>query len=61
MPTSTMSIQSVKQESKPINIIKNMDTRCSRNCIKNWTNYNESPPKYQICECNKNIMFGINK
>ena len=61
MLTSTKKFQLKTIDIKPINFIKNRDTRCSKNCIKNWTNYNESPPKYQICECNKNNMFSINK
>lgn len=46
---------------EPINLIKNRDTRCSKNCIKNWTKYNQHVPKYQICECNKNNILFINK
>ena len=33
--------------------IMNFDTRCSRECYKNWTNFGQKVPRYQICECNK--------
>ena len=32
---------------------------CSRGCIYNWINYNQSPPVWQHCRCSiqKNIGF----
>ena len=45
----------------PSLLIKNRDKRCSRGCIINWTKYNQKPPKYQICECNKNNLLIKNK
>ena len=42
---------------QPVYFIKNRDKRCGRNCIINWTKYNQKIPVYQICECNKNNIL----
>ena len=42
---------------EPINLIKNRDTRCSKNCIKNWTKYKQFPPIGHYCKCNQKAFF----
>ena len=41
----------------PLTLIKDRDKRCGRGFIINWTKFNQTIPKYQICECNKNNIF----
>jgi hypothetical protein len=31
--------------------IKNMDTKCSRGCVQNWTKHNQKPPIGHYCNC----------
>ena len=33
--------------------IKDIDTRCSRGCIKNYTMFNQKAPVYLFCNCNQ--------
>jgi len=32
-------------------VIKKYNTRCSTQCIQNWTKYNQKPPIGYYCNC----------
>ena len=32
-------------------LIKEIDTRCSTKCVKNWTNYKQRVPIGHFCSC----------
>jgi hypothetical protein len=41
-------------------LIKEIDTRCSTKCVKNWTNYKQRVPVGHFCSCSvstKNCLF----
>lgn len=37
--------------------IKDIDTRCGRGCIKNYTMFNQKVPVYLFCKCNNSHFF----
>jgi hypothetical protein len=55
------TIENTINYNRPLTMIKDRDKRCGRNCIINWTKFNQKVPKYQICECNKNNILIKNK
>ena len=37
--------------------IKDMDTRCGRGCVQNYTRFNHKIPIYLFCKCNHPQFF----